>query len=85
MSTESRYGIEFDFGADLTLSKHFGFVGGAKFSITNLFGKKTDISKLGTWTGKIPLSDDGYVYNEKTVPSKTISFIMSYLGVSFYF
>jgi hypothetical protein len=79
---ESRFGLQFNLGADIITGKHFGFVGGIKLDFANLFGKESNINKP---TSGQPLYDDEYTYNGKTISAKSINFLQLYAGFAFFF
>lgn len=83
--SETRYGLEFTLGMDITASEHFGLLAGFKYDIANLMGKETKVAAFDVYSNNLPLSDEGYTYHEKTIDSKSISFIQFYFGLSFFF
>jgi len=81
--SETRFGMQFNIGAQLTISNHFGLVGGFKYDIANLIGKETNVNKFSSSWRELPLSDEEYTYHGNTLDAKTISFIQFYFGFSF--
>jgi hypothetical protein len=80
-NAESRFGLQFNLGADIITGRNFGFVGGVKLDLANLFGKE---SSTGFSSGQ-PLNDAAYTYNGKNVSSKNIAFMQIYAGFAFFF
>lgn len=89
--SESRFGIVVNGGVDIKLNKSIGAVVGVKYGLTNLIGKKTDLTTTPTLqtddeeTGgstfrEIGLNDEESSNNK----SKTLYYIQFYAGVSFY-
>lgn len=90
--SESRFGVIANVGADIKLNKNLGMVVGVKYALTNLIGKKTELTEVTS-----PLTDDeepgsftsrelGLNDEENSInPSKTLNYIQFYAGISFYF
>lgn len=76
-----RLGVNLGAGVDITLHNNIGFILGAKYSIANLVGKNYEED---TRT-KYNLNDKSYTLGNITYPSRTITFLQFYGGVSFYF
>jgi hypothetical protein len=83
--TETRYGMQFNTGAHVAITRSFGFVGGFKYDISNLIGKETNVAKFTGTASKLPLNDEEYTFHGKNVEAKSISFIQFYLGFSLFF
>lgn len=90
--SESRLGIVVNGGADIKLNKSIGAVVGVKYGLTNLIGKKTDITTTSTLqtddeqTGSSSLREIGLNDEESSnVKSKSLYYIQFYAGLSFYF
>ncbi|HMQ79411.1 MAG TPA: outer membrane beta-barrel protein [Ignavibacteria bacterium] len=90
--SESRFGIVVNGGADIKLNKSIGAVVGVKYGLTNLIGKKTEITTTSPLqtddeeTGsssfrELGLNDEESANNK----SKAIYYIQFYAGLSFYF
>lgn len=90
--SESRFGVIANAGADIKLNKSIGLVVGVKYALTNLIGKKTELSENtlpltddeepGTFiSGDLGLNDEENSNN----PSKTLNYVQFYAGISFYF
>jgi hypothetical protein len=87
LKSESRFGIQFNGGAEFKISKSFGIVAGAKLNLANLIGKDADTSSLSTTTisSERSLNDKEYTYRGTTVSAKNIFYFQVYAGVSFFF
>lgn len=90
--SESRLGVIATAGADIKLNKSIGVVVGVKYALTNLIGKKTELTSVtlpitddeepGSSTSKeLGLNDEENTNN----PSKTLNYLQFYAGISFYF
>ncbi len=92
--SETRFGVIAIAGVDIKLNKSIGAVIGVKYSLSNLIGKKTDITVTntvppqtddeqgGTSTFKeLGLNDEDSATNK----SKSLYYIQFYAGISFYF
>ena len=90
--SESRFGVIATGGVDINLNNNIGIVIGVKYALTNLFGKKTeltttitpilDIEEEGSGTfEEIPLNDAETSTNQ----SKTLNYVQFYAGLSLYF
>ena len=89
--SESRFGIVVNGGVDIKLNKSIGAVVGVKYGLTNLIGKKTDITsntvlqtddeESGTSAFKeLGLNDEESSNNK----SKTLYYLQFYAGLSLY-
>ncbi len=91
--SETRFGIIANGGVDIKFNKSIGAVVGVKYSLTNLIGKKTDITTTttppvmddeeggsGSLT-EISLNDEESTNNT----SKALYYLQFYAGISFYF
>lgn len=76
-----RLGINAGAGLDFKLHHNIGFLVGAKYSIANIIGKNY---KDDTRT-KYNLNDAGHSKNNISIPSRTITYLQIYGGLSFYF
>jgi len=76
-----RLGVNAAAGVDITLHNNLGVIVGAKYSIANLVGKKYEADTRTRYN----LNDDSYTYNNTTYPSRSITFLQFYGGISFYF
>ena len=74
-------GVNVVAGVDVTLHNNIGVVVGAKYSFANLIGKNYEAD---TRT-KYNLNDDSYTLNDISHPSRNITFLQFYGGISFYF
>lgn len=85
MKSETRVGLIFDGGVDFRVSKQFGINTGINYDIINLIGKGADDEEeIGP--NEIDLGDKEHTLDDGTnSPSKTLTSINGYLGVSFYF
>jgi outer membrane protein W len=81
MKSASRFGIALGGGLDFAFSKNIGAVIGVKYNIANLIGKD---SATSTTTGEYTLIDKEFTVGNITIPSKNISYIQLYAGVSFF-
>jgi opacity protein-like surface antigen len=81
MKSASRFGIALGGGLDFAFSKNVGAVIGVKYNIANLIGKD---SATSTTTGEYTLIDKEFTVGNITIPSKNISYIQLYAGVSFF-
>jgi hypothetical protein len=80
MVTESRFGLLFGAGAEISVHEDFGFVAGVKYSIANLIGKDSaSVSDVS-----YALWDSQYTYNGRTITAKKIQYLQFYAGVSIY-
>ncbi len=90
--SETRFGVIANAGVDIKLNKSIGAVIGVKYSLSNLIGKKTDITtttttitddeETGTTTSKeLGLNDEDSSNNK----SKSLYYLQIYAGLSFYF
>ncbi|MGA2668991.1 MAG: outer membrane beta-barrel protein [Ignavibacteria bacterium] len=78
--TESRFGLEFGAGAEVSLHEDFGFVAGIKYHMANLIGKDS----VGVSGYEYGLWDSQYTYNGKIIPAKKIQYLQFYVGISIY-
>lgn len=90
---ESRFGVIINAGAEYKLSKSLSVIGGVKYALTNLIGRKsdaeitlppvTDDEEPGSTIGskELPLNDA----ETPTNLAKSIYYIQFYAGVTFYF
>lgn len=90
--SESRFGVIVNAGVDIKLNKSIGAVVGVKYALTNLIGKKTEITTTIT-----PFTDDEQGGNSSlneiglndadnsSNRSKSLNYIQFYAGISFYF
>lgn len=91
--SESRFGVIANAGVDIKLNKSIGAVIGVKYALTNLIGKKTDITTTSTntltddeETGSSSLREVGLNDEESTNNrAKSLVYIQFYAGISFYF
>ena len=91
--SESRFGVIANAGVDIKLNKSMGAVIGVKYALTNLIGKKTDITTTSTntltddeETGSSSLREVGLNDEESTNNrAKSLVYIQFYAGISFYF
>ncbi|MCC6866480.1 MAG: outer membrane beta-barrel protein [Ignavibacteria bacterium] len=90
--SETRFGVVANAGVDIKLSKKIGAVIGVKYSLSNLIGRKTEITVTppaitddeegGTSNFKeLGLNDEETSGNR----SKSLYFLQIYAGLSFYF
>ncbi len=92
--SESRFGVIANGGAELKLSKSVSAIFGVKYALTNLFGKKTEVTTTsgtnitdadeegGTSSlNEIPLNDADYNTNK----AKSLNYIQFYAGITFHF
>lgn len=85
MKSETRVGFIFDGGVDFVISKQVGINLGLNYDILNALGKGADDEEeIGE--NEIDLGDKEHTLDDGTnSPSKTLTSINGYLGVSFYF
>lgn len=76
-----RLGFNAAAGIDYTLHNNIGIIIGAKYSITNIIGKSYEADTRS----KYNLNDAEYTINNIKYPSRTITFLQLYGGMSFYF
>jgi outer membrane protein W len=91
--SETRYGVIATGGVDINLNGSIGIVVGVKYGLTNLTGKKTEITTTNTPPpldieeegsssfNEIPLNDEQTTTN----PSKSLNYVQFYAGLSIYF
>lgn len=86
MKSETRVGLIFDGGVDFMVSKQVGITTGLNFNILNLIGKGAD-DEAEIGPNEIDLGDSEHTLDDGVTvsPSKTLTSINGYLGVSFYF
>jgi opacity protein-like surface antigen len=85
MKSETRVGLTFDAGVDFMLSKQVGIITGLNYNIINLIGKGAD-DETEVGPNEIDLGDAEHTLDDGTnSPSKTLTSINGYLGVSFFF
>ena len=93
-TAESRYGVILNAGIEYRIKKNFGFIGGVKYALSNLIGKKsgtvstqgttgnTDTGTPGTTlTADIPLNDN----DARTQLTKSIISLQFYAGLFYNF
>jgi opacity protein-like surface antigen len=86
MKSETRVGLTFDAGVDFMISKQVGIITGLNYNIINLIGKGADDEEeIGP--NEIDLGDAEHTLDDGVTvsPSKTLTSINGYLGVSFFF
>lgn len=76
-----RLGVNIAGGVDVTLHNNLGVVVGAKYSFANLIGKSYEADSRT----KYNLNDDSFTLNNISYPSRNITFLQFYGGISFYF
>jgi opacity protein-like surface antigen len=79
IKSSSRFGLGIGAGVDIALNKNIGIIVGAKYNLSNLIGKEYD-STVTVGSLELPLNDK----ENGSVKSKNISFIQTYLGISFF-
>ena len=92
--SESRFGVIANAGAELKLSKSISAIFGVKYALTNLFGKKTEVTTTSTTNltdadeeggtsslNEIPLNDADYNNNK----AKSLNYVQFYAGITFHF
>jgi opacity protein-like surface antigen len=83
MKSASRFGLAFGGGLDFSFSKSVGAVVGIKYHLANLIGKE-ELDTSAVSTTEYQLVDKEYTVGTVTIPSKNISYIQFYAGVSFF-
>ncbi len=81
LNSAVRGGINLSAGVDFVLHNNIGAILGVKYSFANLIGKSYEADTRRNYN----LNDKSYTYNNSTYPSKNITFLQLYGGVSFYF
>lgn len=81
MKGATRMGVNFSAGVDFVLHNNIGVLVGAKYSIANLVGKGHTEGTRNTYG----LDDASYTSGNITYPSRSITFLQLYGGMSFYF
>lgn len=76
-----RLGVNLIAGVDVSLHNNIGVLVGGKFVMANLIGK----SYQADTRTKYNLNDGSYTYNGVAYPSRNITFLQLYGGISFYF
>ncbi|MEO8512376.1 MAG: OmpW family outer membrane protein [Ignavibacteria bacterium] len=76
-----RLGVNVAAGVDFIVHNNIGLLIGAKFAFANLIGK----SYAEDERFKYNLNDDKHTVNNVTYPSKNITYLQFYGGMSFYF
>lgn len=76
-----RMGVNLSAGVDFVLHNNIGVLVGAKYSIANVIGK----SYLEDSRKTYGLNDDSYTVGNISYPSRNITFLQLYGGMSFYF
>lgn len=77
----SRVGIAIDIGSDYRITNNLGFVFGAKYSIVNLFGKKSERTGIGDNSMNL-LDQSAPDLNSNLNTSRNISYLQFYIGFS---
>lgn len=90
--SETRIGVIANGGVDIKLSKSLSAIVGVKYALTNLIGKKTELTTTAITvtddqeTGTSSLKEIGLNDEENsTNKSKTLYYLQIYAGLSFYF
>jgi len=81
MKPTTRFGIGFGGGVNFSVNQSVGIVVGAKYHISNFFGKDYEPP---TASNEYALNDDAYTNENGSFPARTISFFQLYSGVAFY-
>ena len=81
MNATFRMGVNLVAGADYRLHNNIGVLAGARFVYANIIGKKYDV---GSKT-RYGLNDASYTIDNITYPSRNITYIQFFGGLSFYF
>jgi outer membrane protein W len=81
LNSTVRLGIHVGAGIDYVLHNNIGAVIGAKYGIANLIGKSYEANTQKNYN----LNDKSYTENGAAYPSKNITYLQFYGGVSFYF
>lgn len=76
-----RLGINLVGGVDITVHNNIGILLGAKYAFANLVGKKYEADRRPYYN----LNDDSYTLNNVNYPSRNITYLQIYGGMSFYF
>jgi hypothetical protein len=84
LKSETRFGVQFRVGTDVSISKSVGAFAEVKYHLANLIGKDSDTSTFAQiLPTERPLNDAEYTYGGKTVSAKNISYMQISAGVSF--
>lgn len=84
LKSTSRFGLAFNLGVDINLSKNVGVVIGGKYALMNLIGKKDNTDTSGKTSTEFILADKEYTIGTTTYKALNLSYIQFYGGVSFY-
>ena len=84
MKSASRFGLALGGGVDFSFSKSVGAVIGVKYHLANLIGKEEPDTTATPSNNEYQLVDKEYTVGTVTIPSKSISYIQLYAGVSFF-
>lgn len=85
MKSETRIGFLFDGGVDFRINPNIGAIVGVKYHMINPLGKGAD-DESEIAADEVDLGDKEHVRDDGTnSPSKSLSSINGYVGVSFYF
>lgn len=76
-----RMGVNLSAGVDFVLHNNIGVLVGAKYSFANVMGKSYTADTRTTYG----LNDDSYTVGNISYPSRNITFLQLYGGMSFYF
>lgn len=76
-----RMGVNLSAGVDFVLHNNIGVMVGAKYSLANIIGKSYTADTRTTYG----LNDDSFTVGNISYPSRNITFLQLYGGMSFYF
>jgi hypothetical protein len=76
-----RLGVNIVAGVDMQLHNNIGALIGVKYAFANLVGKKYEADRRPSYN----LNDDSYTVDNINYPSRNITFLQFYGGMSFYF
>ncbi len=84
INSATRIGIAMDAGTDFRIAQNLGFVFGVKYSISNLFGKRSDATASGD--NSMNLIDQAATgLNSNLSSDRNIGYLQFYLGFSLFF
>ncbi len=81
INSTTRIGIGIDVGTDFRIAQNLGFVFGAKYSIANLFGKKSAATLAGDNSMNL-LDQAATGLNTNLSSDRNISYLQFYIGFS---
>ncbi len=81
LNATTRMGVNLVAGADYRLHNNIGVLAGVRFVYANLIGKNYDVDTKTRYG----LNDESYTLDNVTYPSRNITYLQFFGGLSFYF